>query len=282
MTVPTMIDAYTAIADAPLDLYNVPDQGDQGHPPAEIPRELLSAAKVPPTPIVPFHRTLELGSVGRDVIGAKRAIWKRNGLKIPVRATQTFGPTAVAQLKNAQKEFGLPADGQLGPVTLKKLGPFFDQLAFLDYAGYRPGSSQEEQARAAQVAYALWAYNNRVQLGYSEYRPMTDMAQDLLELLPNEFDCSTLAAKDFKYARLPDPNGETPPYNGAGNTTSLRAHGRPISLAAAKPGDLVHYNDPAHVAIYVGNGRVISHGSQIGPLLLMAAYRPIAEVRTYL
>jgi cell wall-associated NlpC family hydrolase len=37
-----------------------------------------------------------------------------------------------------------------------------------------------------------------------------------------------------------------------------------------------------HVAVYVGNGMVISHGSEAGPFLLRWDYRPVNEVRRYL
>lgn len=277
--------AYTSILEAPLDEYSLPDVGDSN--PTVLSDADLSlmlraatpAGKTNPVPIVPFTRTIKAGSVGRDVVGAKRAIWKANGLPIPVGATRLFGPVAVTQLRKFQKRAGVRVDGQLGPATLRALGPFFDQLAFLDYAGYPPGGSKEERMRDGIVAYALWGYNNRGQIGYAEYRPMAFMAA--LYQLPVSEDCSTLTTKEYKSGGAPDPNGLD--YDGAGNTETQRAHGRLVpSIAQAKPGDLIHYDDPQHVAVYVGHGRVISHGSQIGPLLLPYDYRPVAEIRTYL
>jgi peptidoglycan hydrolase-like protein with peptidoglycan-binding domain len=273
-----MGDAYISIDQAPLDPYLVPDQGDQGHPAPALTLEHLEVAKTAPTPIVPFTRTLELGSVGKDVIGAKRAIWKATGLKVPARATQTFGPTAVKQLRLFQKQHGLTVDGELGPATLKKLGPFFDAYAFLLYVGYPPGGTKEQQQRNAIVAYAVWGYNNRAAIHYSEIRPMQYM--DELEHLPVYEDCSTFVTKAYKFAAAPDPNGLG--YNGAGNTTTLREHGRVVAQAQAQDGDLPQYQDPDHTNIYVGDGRVISLGSEIGPLLQPINYRPLYEIRAYL
>lgn len=278
---------YISILEAPLDVYSVPDRGDAQSQTRALLSEAdaratakagIPAGKTNPTLVIPFTATIELGTEGKAVVGAKRAIWVANGLPIPTRATQLFGPTAVSQLKKFQRAHSLAADGELGPETLRALGPFFDQYDFLLYEGYPPGASKEQQARAAMVAYALWGYNHRSEIGYAEYRPMAFMGA--LEELPVSEDCSTFATKDYKFALVPDPNGMS--YDGYGNTDTMRAHGRLIQLAQALPGDLVHYDDPEHVAVYVGSGRVVSHGSEIGPLLLDAGYRPIAEVRTYL
>lgn len=273
------MDVYLDPSAAPLDEYSVPDVGDQGikRSKAKIARALASV-KPPGALIVPFARTIKLWSVGKDVIGAKRAVWAANGLPVPVGATRIAGPIFVRQLKIFQRKHGLVADGQIGPATLKKLAPYFDRYAFLLYTGYPPGGNPELRKRNAAVAYALWGYNNRVQIGYLERRLMQHMNE--LELLPVEEDCSEFATKDAKFSGSHDPNGQN--YNGVGNTSYMRAHSQRISLAEAKPGDLIHYDGPQHVAVYIGNGRVISHGSEIGPLLLLANYRPIVMVTRHI
>lgn len=272
-------NAFVSLVEAPLDPYLVPDQGDVGGPPPMLTAEHRRFAKTSPAiPVIPFTRTLEVGSVGRDVVGAKRAIWKATGLKIPTRATESFGPTAVKQLKAFQAAHHLTPDGVLGPATLRQLGPFFDRLAFFDYVGYPPGGNPAERMRRAVVAYAVWGYNHRGEIGYAEFRPMAHLNE--LEHLPETEDCSTFATKAYKFAGAPDPNGLG--YSGAGNTTTEREHGHVVPLSAAQPGDLAQYQGPDHVAVYVGGGRVISHGSAIGPLLLPVGYRPLHEIRAYL
>lgn len=51
----------------------------------------------------------------------------------------------------------------------------------------------------------------------------------------------------------------------AGYTGTLIDHGKAVAYSAAQPGDLVFYGSTAdhitHTAIYIGNGQIISHGS---------------------
>jgi peptidoglycan hydrolase-like protein with peptidoglycan-binding domain len=282
------VEAFISVADAPVDEYLVPDVGDES--PKQLETDELARAhalaafipqgKTAPKPVVPFTHPIQLGSVGKDVIGAKRAIWHANGLHVPAGATRSFGPIAVKQLQTFQEKHGLQPDGVLGPETLRKLGPFFDQYAFLLYEGYAPGADPHERMRRAIVAYALWGYNNRAAIGYSEYRPMTLLGD--LEHLPVSEDCSTFATKAYKFAGAADPNGYRPGYPGAGNTSTMRAHGIVVPLGSERPGDLPQYRGPDHVSTAVGSGRCVSHGSAIGPLLLPITYRPLYEIRSYL
>lgn len=71
----------------------------------------------------------------------------------------------------------------------------------------------------------------------------------------------------------------------SGFTGTQKTHGKRIRLRVNwRTGDLVHYGPGSgeHVAIYIGHGLVVSHGSEGGPMVLPAAYRPIAEVRRYI
>jgi cell wall-associated NlpC family hydrolase len=66
----------------------------------------------------------------------------------------------------------------------------------------------------------------------------------------------------------------------AGYTGTLTQHGVQVDTLA--PGDLVFYGDlsiPYHVALYVGNGRVISHGGEQGPEVV--AVGPATQYRRY-
>lgn len=227
--------------------------------------------------VIPYVGLIKQGTMGQMVRGAKRAIWRANKLHL-TSFTPVFGPIAVHQLKVFQKAQGLKQDGQVGPVTLKALAPFFDAEAFFFYEGYAPSLSS---TRNKIGAYAWWGYNNNGPIHYAQFRPMTNMNN--LKALPAWMDCSTFATKAYKFAGAPDPNGAN--YNGYGYTGTLAAHGKSITLAQARIGDLVLYGSAPiyeHVTIYVGNGKVIGHGQESGPTLEAWDYRPTGVFRSYL
>jgi hypothetical protein len=70
---------------------------------------------------------------------------------------------------------------------------------------------------------------------------------------PSGFDCSGLVS--WVYGRL----GVRLPHNAA----ALYGVGRPVSLSAIRPGDLVFFSGLGHVGLYVGGGRMI-HAPQSG------------------
>jgi cell wall-associated NlpC family hydrolase len=53
-----------------------------------------------------------------------------------------------------------------------------------------------------------------------------------------------------------------------------------------RPGDLLFYRGSngqiGHVAMYLGDGKAVSHGSNPGPQIVRPNYRPIAQIRSYL
>jgi hypothetical protein len=76
-------------------------------------------------------------------------------------------------------------------------------------------------------------------------------------------DCSAFVTLIYKEAGAPDPNKNH--YDGYGYTGTLVPNGRRVSKADAQPGDMAFYGGsasvPGHVALYLGNGNVGSHGS---------------------
>ncbi|MEA2190701.1 MAG: NlpC/P60 family [Solirubrobacteraceae bacterium] len=72
----------------------------------------------------------------------------------------------------------------------------------------------------------------------------------------------------------------------AGYTGTMTSHGQRVSQSEALRGDLCFYADShrriSHVAIYIGGGMVISHGSEPGPNKLRMNYRPIVQIRRYI
>ncbi len=107
---------------------------------------------------------------------------------------------------------------------------------------------------------------------------------------PNFADCSSFVTWClwnglFLRYGLPDTvNGQDWK---AGFTGTLLDHGRRIlEPGKALRGDLVFYDDPTHVTIIVarvnGKPRVISHGSEVGPLNREFDYRPVIQIRRYI
>jgi hypothetical protein len=92
-------------------------------------------------------------------------------------------------------------------------------------------------------------------------------------------DCSSSVTGLYWLAGLPDPNGRG--YDGYGYTGTLAAHGNIVwrlglPLSLLRPGDLIFYGGGFphhHVTMYLGNGRVFSHGTNTAPFNLPVLYR---------
>ncbi len=140
--------------------------------------------------------------------------------------------------------------------------------------------------RAKVVAYCEWGIANATQIHYAQVRPIPSVPRKL----PLITDCSGFATLAYKSAGAVDPNRRN--YNGTGNTTTLKANGRKVSVP--QPGDLVFYTSPDHVAVFLeiwhGAWVVCSHGQEIGPLRILNHREEMAhgmahgqiEVRSYL
>lgn len=96
---------------------------------------------------------------------------------------------------------------------------------------------------------------------------------------PAHGDCSATVTWAFFVSGWRDPNGLS--FNGTGYTGTMLDHGTKVGLADARRNDLVFYDNPQHVGVYVGGGRVISFGHQGGPDNDPVRYRPVWQVRRY-
>ena len=90
---------------------------------------------------------------------------------------------------------------------------------------------------------------------------------------PHAFDCSGLVVWAFQQAGVLLPH----------SSQALAAGGQPVSLDRIRPGDVIsYYTDASHVALYVGDGKMV-HASTEGVPVAVAALdnAPIYNVRRY-
>jgi hypothetical protein len=150
------------------------------------------------------------------------------------------------------------------------------------------------RARDLAVRAAALALNNAGAIEYSmDIRKRWDPIKRNRKAFRGQFgrfqDCSSFATWCLWNGL--DHFGVGDIVNGArfqrGFTGTMTAHGRQVSRGDALRGDCVFYckagtREINHVALYVGGGMVISHGSEPGPSKLRMDYRPIAQIRRYI
>ena len=115
------------------------------------------------------------------------------------------------------------------------------------------------------VHYAQWGLSNTRSIHYAQIRPYPRNPLSL----PQVTDCSGFDTNAYKYAGGPDPNGRN--FDGQGWTGTLLEHGKEVSMANAKAGDLVIFGRPPghHVAMVTVPSRfnptLVSHGQESDP-----------------
>lgn len=131
------------------------------------------------------------------------------------------------------------------------------------------------------ICAALFCYYNADKVSY-QYGIRGKELKDQFNpppYVPHAFDCSAFVTYCYNVAGAPDPNGGA--YASGISTSNLWANGRLLGgeeLSANKlaPGDLLFYGysksmsggPSEHAAIYISDGKCISHGSEEGPLAL--------------
>jgi cell wall-associated NlpC family hydrolase len=74
---------------------------------------------------------------------------------------------------------------------------------------------------------------------------------------PNAFDCSGLVSWAFKNAGISLPR----------TSRAMSRVGTPVAKSALRPGDLVFFYKPvSHVAIYIGDGKVVHASNRTSPV----------------
>lgn len=196
-----------------------------------------------------------------------------------------FGPHKAKACIEAKKDLGyptkecLPCAGDLlvsflnGKVKDKKLLAEYKARAARRKRAEKAANDPITHLRAEIVKVAMWGVTNEPKIHYRQSRPIDGI--NTLWKLPLYTDCSGFVTLCYKWAGAPkDPNDNN--YNGLGYTGTLIAHGRTVTAATAKPGDLVIYGPASathHTCIVVkadagGNPLLVSHGQEGGPDLI--------------
>ncbi len=239
---------------------------------------------------VQLPRNLKLGSKGRDVRALGRALKSAGFWPSGQRVTNVFDETVDGAVRRFQRSRRLRDDGEVGPDTFGALLPHYDAYGRLLVR--RVQRRLEKLAnptgkRQRIVAAANVGFRNRGSIRYTQDARRMQGVRERIRLpnFPRFEDCSSFATWCYWVAGAPDPNGRG--YDGFGFTGTQIGPGRKVT--EPRPGDLVFYgweparNCPKHVALYVGNGNVVSHGSESGPNLAPIDYRSDRnQIRSYL
>ena len=151
---------------------------------------------------------------------------------------------------------------------------------------------KRKKARQLAVAAARLGVRNEAAIHYTQGPRRWDGIDRGLRAYKGQFpsyaDCSSFTTwclwQGLGHYHCPDyVNGAN---WSAGYTGTQKTHGKPVKYRVNwRSGDLVHYGAGTgrHVAIYIGRGQVISHGSEGGPMVLPWNYRSdYAETRRYI
>jgi hypothetical protein len=243
---------------------------------------------------VKLPRELRLGSIGRDVRALQRALIKAKIRNPKRKVTNVFDSDTVRDVRNFQRTHGLHVDGEVRKDTFAALERFYDRfgrsLVAMVKANPSPSTVRQRIVSAAQLA-----ARNRDKIDYTQNtKPQNGpvrMEGVLQKIHPPRFprheDCSSFVTWCYFAAGAPDPNGKG--YNGTGFTGDEVLQGREVRMP--RPGDLVFYGHShdaiTHVTLYIGNGRVVSHGQKSGPTIYGIDYNRgklggRQQIRTYL
>lgn len=158
------------------------------------------------------------------------------------------------------------------------------------------GLSAAERKRAREIAVyaAMQGFHHRDEMLYTEgaarWSGIADHRLGWKDQFPRAADCSAFvtwaewnAAEHF-HIHQDIVNGDD--WDG-GYTGTMTQHGIEVKLSELLLADAIFYAGtrqiPQHTAIYVGKGRVVSHGHPGGPLLLPVELGlPIVQARRYI
>lgn len=300
-----IFSVYHSFDEAPLDAAPL-DEGDDSLHAHDLGRGgavLLAPTRSTLAPeethrnlVVPHPRDLKRGMAGKDVLALQRALSHAGFHSWKLRTGQ-FGAQLEKDLKAFQKAKGLTVDGVYGPKTHAKLAavPGAYTAFEIDLILQTVETPMHKMQRIF-LASAMQLYNMRSRVHYTQgwsrmwivKHHITTVAELSRQLQVYE-DCSSSMTGLYYIAGAPDPNGFR--YNGLGYTGTLGVCGQRWTSAFRPPiGALPLYGSSfpwKHVTGVVSSPeaasvRVLSHGTEAGPLLLGIDYRgDRAQIRVY-
>lgn len=231
-------------------------------------------------------RTIRPGTNGADVIAVKRAL-SRAGFMRWGGFTPTWGEHAVRACRAFQAANGIPKSGDYGPRTHTRLLGTSPKAGGGESAWDDHGLRMlrdfceltgERQVRKKIVAAAEFWNERRHEIDYALRRPFPLVDPPGV---PPWSDCSGFVTLCHRAGGANNPNvqgGQRLPWNGHGYTGTLLDGGRRRERADdLLPGDAIFYgftksptpafprNSPTHVALWLGEGKVMTHGKAEGP-----------------
>lgn len=230
-------------------------------------------------PNVPFCRVLDFGTIGNDVVAHKRALSRAFPDLYPWRKNFTtyYGRYFDKAVKEAQVRLAVKRTGILDAETHEALEKrhaknkptewAFDLRSEYLASEYCKVHAEDKIRRAIKEAGWYW-YARRALIAYEQRRPYVPIKPPQY---PPSMDCSVFFTLCHYAGGAPDPNGRR--YDGLGYTGTLLTGGTRTSLSQLRVGDAIFYgftkvarpgfplNSPTHVALYDGDGMVLTMGS---------------------
>jgi hypothetical protein len=226
--------------------------------------------------MIELARVLHYGLKGRDVTAVQLALRVAKYRKDD--PTGRYGTKTVHQVNEFKHAHGIREEHGYGPKAHAALWRDFGSAARTLYGQAAANIAHHHMVHHV-VGAAIYGWNERAYMHYTQDgRRMQDFGPP--PNVPNWTDCSGFATWCYKSGGAPDPNGFG--YNGYGFTGTQLLHGTRISQPTLAC--LVFYGTPTvtHVAVYVGDGRVVSMGNELGPQLLPISFgMPINQIRSY-
>lgn len=212
--------------------------------------------------ITPFTRTIKLHDKGDDVLAVKRALVRAGYGHRGMLITKFMGDAAMRNIHRFQHAHHIPVENY-NVVTHRALLPYFDARGRALLNSYL---RQTVRQRIVDVAIYDAMRNGSIHYTQTTSRMYGVRNQIRPPAVPLYEDCSSFVTYCYWVAGAPDPNGLG--YNGYGFTGTQISRGRKV--ATPSPGDILFYGwgfngYPKHEALYIGAGKLVSHGSESGP-----------------